>query len=535
MISRYKACSGQDTDLALAIASCAQQVVKKAGDRLRDPDIISNLLSTAYIGSCDPDAATKALWTETFAVALETTGVGSKISALRRSTLPLTRGILELSLSMSWDRRKQAIAIVNDLLASLPWSALDECFAKIIVGLLCNLRATAWQGQELVLECLSNILSKAEKHFQFDNDHKDKAISILLSNQSMFEVNLTDVEEFQSKTSGELQDKLRELLQLDKSDNVLCSSHWSISPTAYIKLFLYEIERTEADYRFCAARALSIFPWDKVNDDPAIFNNLLRKVIDVGKLQHKPRAQSSLSPPLAPVSVPVKSSPAPAKTTMGNAALFGNRYGPSKPPSRPLKRTAPIQLTKPSPPSSSGANVTGERNGETTEVVSPPAVSLSTNTIAGRTSNMDPAFRMFLIDSLSAAWPSSTTLSDPSSMEIVPSLLLWIEDCIQEEVWSVRRSSVALLGNILNKTAMSEQQLHTILSVLYKSFQEPKFVKVKLAVLDALEKSIQGENRVLIQRVGMDELRTIVRQATTDSQPSVLEAAAKLQHSLLNM
>jgi hypothetical protein len=162
------------------------------------------------------------------------------------------------------------------------------------------------------------------------------------------------------------------------------------------------------------------------------------------------------------------------------------------------------------------------------------------NTVAGRDTSMDPAYRMFLIDCISQGW-SAVLASELQSEEVVQSLrslisvlLQWTEDCLSEEVWSVRKSSILLVGNMASRSTLTSEQSASAMSIMRRAFQEPKFVKVKLAVLEALGMVMNGVNRASLKLHHNEDISYIIRQATTDTQPSILEAAAKLQLLLLN-
>lgn len=526
MVQRYKACSSRDSDLALAIAACTQQVIKKAGDRLATSEAIPSLISIAYVGSFDPHQETKSLWIDTFASLLDTTGLGAKVPAISKALSIIARSIVDFLLNLSWERRKQSISIIRDLLISLPDKTLEPFLGSLIAALLSQLKHVPWIGQEQALECIAEIVEKMPNNIQFNLDHP----GYILTLPSVLVVSIDNVQDFLSRGSSDLQAQLESILASDTSSDAFLCQQWTFYPVTFAELLFQEFDRKENDFKFAAARSLSLVPWSKASAGICQpFSGVMEKLIARARLLPRrlsAEIESSQSKVSNLVGIPVSSAPsaAIAKRTLGNSALFGNRYGSAPFPARPLKRPAPT-------PSSIADSL------QAAPTPSADARKLSDRDLAGRPADTDAAVRMYLLEAMTCAWQSYLEAfvdSHEQLMNIVDQLLAWMDECFGEEVWSVRKVSVKLLGAIVTNTVLPDTSLVHVLSLLQKAFQEPKYTKVRLEVLETLRVMIAGVNRVALKANQGENIRSFVRVGATDTQPSILEATSKLQHQLLN-
>eukprot|EP01039_Chlorochromonas_danica_P009844 gene9844-10889_t len=581
LIECYETCSAsfssslQEKDLPRVMAAALQEIIKKAGDRLKDSDLISLLLSTAFVGSEEIEEEVREQWSQTFSAVLETTGVGSKVMAIRRAVVPITRHAALLLLSLSWERRRQATGIVRELLANMAWPLLAPNMGRVLAALWSTMRCNAWQGQEEVLECLSLILAKAgnvtgeecgaSAANQFSYNLDSPPIALLLNSDSLprplrLEISETGDALFQSSS---LQEELRALFQANRDPNFLCTTDWTMNPRAFLLYFAHELSRKEADYRLAAARAMVAVPWTLFRSTiPAACRAIVPILIQLAQLRARPRITQEDSDEMLsssarrPRIVVKEKSAANANRGLATAALFGHRYGSSysakhlhqsQPTSRSLKRAASDQDSA-SEPDSANTTTAGEEAGDV-DISNVPSsnggldnngksvsVEESSASYAGRRGSMDPVYRMHLIDALTGAWVSlEGNMEQEQEKQLMKDLISWAMDSMREEVWSVRRATLHLLGAIGGRTLLPADLIAGLLDCIQLALQEPKFAKVKIAAFNALESCLQGESAKEVLALQGERVRTFARNGVLDSQAQVLEVAARLQQLLLRL
>ena len=115
-------------------------------------------------------------------------------------------------------------------------------------------------------------------------------------------------------------------------------------------------------------------------------------------------------------------------------------------------------------------------------------------------------------------------------------VLDWAESVMGTQVWSIRRTAVQLLGTISSSGYFPEDisSLARLLGVLEAGIQESKYAKVRVEALRSLALILQSSSPL---RTGIDRdealrsrVREIIRTASADSQPTILEAVAKVQN-----
>ena len=194
----------------------------------------------------------------------------------------------------------------------------------------------------------------------------------------------------------------------------------------------------------------------------------------------------------------------------------------------------------------------------------------------------DPAYRMMFVDCLHAGWPqsdsqslstqevapegtgsnptgrtaeseSSNSISNSSSNSSdgnnsntwraelashVPGLLDWALHAVTSDVWSIRKSAIQLMGSIGASSELEFTSIERVLLVLSKGTEEQKYVKIRVEALRSLHRCISGPNgRALSDSTGglTETVRTIIRSASIDKQPTILEAVSKVQDAWLRL
>ena len=163
-----------------------------------------------------------------------------------------------------------------------------------------------------------------------------------------------------------------------------------------------------------------------------------------------------------------------------------------------------------------------------------------------------PVYYLSYLDCLVRAWPKRSSVALPpgqhnhcygdvmgnsSGLERYAGFVLdWAESVMGTQVWSIRRTAVQLLGTISSSGYFPEDisSLARLLGVLEAGIQESKYAKVRVEALRSLALILQSSSPL---RTGIDRdealrsrVREIIRTASADSQPTILEAVAKVQN-----
>lgn len=146
-----------------------------------------------------------------------------------------------------------------------------------------------------------------------------------------------------------------------------------------------------------------------------------------------------------------------------------------------------------------------------------------------------PAYHVFYIDSLLRCWPRDECtfpVLESQLADCAQHILVWAEAAMRTEVWSLRKAAAQLVGAAASSRPLSPAQCASALLVIELAISEQKFVKVRVEALKCLALVLQSVNRAHIN--SSEELKTrvreLIRNASTDSQPTILEAVAKVQN-----
>ncbi|KAJ1432761.1 hypothetical protein B484DRAFT_478556 [Ochromonadaceae sp. CCMP2298] len=151
----------------------------------------------------------------------------------------------------------------------------------------------------------------------------------------------------------------------------------------------------------------------------------------------------------------------------------------------------------------------------------------------------------------SASPPASTSASTGGLSAAAKHLLAWALGVMRSEVWSVRKAAVQLVGALCTASTaaathddeptttlsllLTPAQLEQALGVLGAGMQEQKFTKVRVEALRSLQLLLSGANR---EALDLNEslkqmVRELIRTASADSHPNILEAVVKVQNAWL--
>lgn len=146
-----------------------------------------------------------------------------------------------------------------------------------------------------------------------------------------------------------------------------------------------------------------------------------------------------------------------------------------------------------------------------------------------------PVYHIYYLECLLRGWPrgpSTVPAEEALLSEGLQHVLAWAELCMHTAVWSVRKTAVQLVGVLCSVRTVTAVQCESALLVIELAIAEQKFVKVRVEALKSLASLLQSANRVTID--ASEELkgriRELIRTASTDSQPTILEAVSKVQN-----
>ena len=350
---------------------------------------------------------------------------------------------------------------------------------------------------------------------------------------------------------------------------------------------------TEAEYRQNAARALSLLPWSLLAaslEGTTTFAQLLPLLCrQSGIPPYAPAALLSLEGGLPGNSAEcaVKADSRPNKRLLGNAALFGVRYRQFNDGTAARKVSTASAAAE--TPTDSGEAVESEPEAESNDMVveatesdlplddtmyvddnqsieaTEPLQELTSMVVTstedsegpvsdevavlaeeGSTAAQvyvcyehkhPPVYHIYYLECLLRGWPKDSSVSSNSSVdsllkECLQHILDWAQHCMHNAVWSVRKAAVQLVGAVCSARLVHDTQCETALLIVELALNEQKFIKVRGEALKSLALLLQSANRVTIDNNESlkSRVRDLIRNASTDSQPTILEAVSKVQN-----
>lgn len=539
----------------LALVSCMKQFIKKAGERVNNSSLWTKLLAISFVGTLDSESAVAEEWSDCFASALDVSGTGTKYSAILKSFTYLSVIIPVLMLDPMWEKRKQAVRIVQELVNHGSFPFQQSNLAMVIASMLLQLPGSIWTGQNLILDCLGELLAKVNVDEAFGNTlNHGEVIKISSKTTSgscdvSFTLNLPEItltEEHRYEYIKSLQLQLHSLCLQDlkqELQDVNITQQWTVNLAALVELLIREAQRGNNDYRLSGAHCLSLVPWEFLVRSQS--NNLESTIDTFQRL-----GQLYLTPPKPPVETVLASTTKPSSTLTSfnaNAMMFGSRYGTTSASSsssssnRP-KKVAKVSVTDDSTDAASNQPMQPQVDQDSSPMLAPSSSNVSDSLMSSSASSSAPmsapAYRMYFVICLTKIWAASVD-SLPTMNLLTPRINLFLtaaQGIVEQDVWSMRKVVIQLIATICKVSVLEGEQLSIVLKILEKGLNEPKYTQVKLAALEGIEKSLSGVNAVAIMSdsKNAEKVRSFVRKASTDSQPTVLEAAAKLQNVLLS-
>lgn len=593
LVVTYNSLQHMELEQSTMLANCLYQLVHRGGDKMNDDAVWLQILSCSYIGSFDLDASTKDTWAKTFSEALSMSGMGTKSYAINKAITIVIGTIKTFLVDTSWLRRSQALLVLKDIIQSVRFSDLE--ISEVIPMLLYMIRGSVWSGKSLLLETIVEILLQNKDNFVSNSETKilfisgetkdfvaSQVMDANANNDSTFILTTDDLlvkKEFQnvmvsvadddtetssfaiSKTGSE-QSKDSIISRLTKKP------FWTVNVINLVSVLLRESQKSDKDYRFAAAKALALFPWNYLSSK---FTKLLR--VFISQFRDMAGAYTNLLQNVQPIENAVitesdrkrrsTASSRPA-TKQKTAFYFGNRYANATPPipsttDKNLIAPPLVGLTTDNSNEMVIANVADssivvETSTELEENYQEMVTSVENESKHGnivddsindeavpvtmKTARVeDPAFRLQFINCIARCWPPIDSMDSDSKVpqEDIVDLIDWTFLVMKHEVWSIRKAALELVGTIAKLETLAETTIGIVISVISLAMQESKYTKVKVEGVKALGNLITGPNKSMIKEQFSNRIRLIIREASTDGQPSILEAVAVVQEAWITV
>lgn len=562
------------SDHELSVSNCIQHIIQRAGERIKESYTWMEILTASFIGSFEDDKSAAHSWSETFTSALDSSGVGTRSAAIHKCLPAMAMILPRMLLHPSWDKRKQVARIIQEMMSFLNVHELDETFGLVICSLLLTLPGALWTGQDRMLECLGDILPRlsntrlsnvvADGDIVFEMELDDK--HIVLTSPVMFLLNSSqDMEEIRR-----IQRIIDEYLSNRRREQPLrkiAFPRWTLFSRVLFKVFLRELQRGDSEYKINCANAIAHLPWKSMaTQDNQLLLTILPSVLDVVDLFPNKTINNNLDNTQSAISTPKPVVNQKAKNMA--TFMFGNRYGAlptgmsrQRGGGTDTKSTArnSINTSTVAPSSNSNIHVASDvtssipsnesdetfenKDSKIDQQVAQSASNATPTVAPAETTKISiPAVRMYFLESLTSICNVETPGAYSSSEELInyrhitlPNILTAIDLVFQSEVWSIKRGMLQFVASLTANEGLDTEGIKRIVHIALMASEESKFVKVKVAALETFETLLSSRYRQLTKENFIETIRTVVRTASLDTQPSVLETVSRIQNVLLSL
>lgn len=534
LVDSYDRIDRDDDDLGEVIANCLLQIISRSGDRLYDDVLWINLLSASYVGMFDENASSKAVWEKLWSEVLSNSGVGTKQSAVQKMyTIVLVR-VHKLTSGLSWTRRCQGLSALDDLIKSISGAFLSSEIGPVLRCLLQTIPGRIWKGQNLVLQLLAAIINKCEDNL----DMSTGSNIVFISDTITLDIDSLKTRKSSDYNSDDTAIEIAEFPAQNATDNDVNGStaNWRVSARGIISLLVHECRRGESSYRYAAAKALSSLPWKLISErtidifyeyvdtflglasvdvESTEFDGYVYSISGgkLGKERDSPPMQLDNAQKLGSSVVKVSDANKKTSRTASNA-MFGVRYGGNVEKVQKISHSSHTRMMS--------RSVSVEAATEM-EVVIESTANINVNPAIDK----DPAFRVKILDIIFYSWPRRAN-SNPKLVEYGKQLIIWCCCVMRNEVWSIRRCALEMLG-VVAPTVCDETYISMSLVAIIAGAADSKYSKVRKAALDALLSMMVQENElfVMMKKRFYDEVKSVIISTSKDTQPDVLDASAK--------
>jgi hypothetical protein len=512
-------------------------------------------------GGSDPiTCEVRVQWQQAWAEGLISSTVGTKASALQL-ILPLVVEQLSIMIEdLSWKRRQHGISVVNDLAKSLTPAQLTPNVGTLVYSLFSVINPQIWTGQGEALLAAASLLSRCPGRCTLDGLPKDggnpsvllglcqpvvsselndchnlvwKPVITLSQTDQSFMIGCIDEGEFSPRGCDRTIKQSSDKSGKDDSFQAryIAFSSWAVNPICWASLLVREIGRGDHRYRLAAAKALVQLSWrgtDALNaeQDRLVIVSVVVPLLHLAGItqtclvslldkfeKYTQDAAALVTTQVKLAAAPGVSSVAPAKAAISvkpNAALkvgplkqsfdvFGSRYGGNlvsnkqngvtKPVSRKPVSVGPSNAVTAQNPllDMSIMHDKGDVLGELFEIVC--------SNVAGKA---EPALRMHIIECLCGVWPVFHKDCFLELFQVSHSaLVLWCLASIRKDVWSLKKSALYFLAELLSAQPVlssddifSRQVTILMLETIRECYKESKYVKVRVAALTCAHKML---------------------------------------------
>jgi hypothetical protein len=215
-----------------------------------------------------------------------------------------------------------------------------------------------------------------------------------------------------------------------------------------------------------------------------------------------------------------------SKPLKSASSMFGDRYSKSLP-----KALNTVKTVKSATVRALHSNAAISSNSDPIIVpVTSESANLKNQTI------IDPAHSVKILESLGYVWVNEITLphSDPSLISIRLNVLGWIYANSKNEIWSIKRQALILLGVISIRTRdLSSSDILKFVSHICDSYNgNSMHNQVREASISSLRKFLEqgeGSSIELLKAEHAPAIRLLMTRAQSDSAPGVLDELHRMK------
>ncbi len=538
------------SDHELAISICIQHIIQRAGERITEDQTWTKILTASFVGSFDDDKSAAQSWTLTFSTALDSSGIGTRSAAVRKCLPTLGVVLPRMMLHRSWDKRKQSSRILREIIPLVKNLDIAETFGLLFGALFLSIPGAMWIGQDQVLQSLGEVLPRLTENFvDVENVEANIIFDIKLlidGDTTMLTFPLDAVLLSNPSHDMELirhwQSTFEKYLFTIDYDRIPSSfPQWKLHSFPLFQLLLRELRRGDTDYKVHTANAIARLPWKRMAsiDNELILKTcpLILEVVDVFSEEVVEKDVSTND---------VTSKPQAGKSRIDNqhkndaSFLFGNRYG-TLPATSIVRHVANEKSAVKVVTPITGLNT---RDAVEEKILSSNAASNSAENASSvvqykaheiKKKIAIPAVRMYLLECLSdiVSVESSNETALHGMQYTFDYFISLIERSFRGEVWSIKRAMLQFVVSIASNK-ITEMDVGAIIRIVVQGTEDSKFTKVRVTALESIEILLKGRYATLIRERFIDSIMSVVRSASRDSQPSILETVSRIQNLLFS-
>lgn len=515
LIALYNDLRPENFILPKVIADCMCQIVTKSGELFQqEREIWKELILCSYIGSFEENSDVQSSWSQLFSEVVIQSGYGTRESSLKSVLTRIFQTISSLLAALSWNKRTQGLAALNEIISLFPSGILAPNCASVVLSILKVIPGQMWKGKENALKSFALLLEKCPQCID-DQNHSSDFFSCYPHSDPCQNYTLIRLEDTESRAG--LLEKINERLDtLLRNENLEIpptipgedlklpsNMGWRVSWSSAIRFLLNESSKGDRQYRLLSASSLLLLPWNQMHSSHALETTLpLLEEISI-RAGVSPMVDPLEYPPNGTSNTKMKSPPEQQDLpTKHHIDIFGGRYGQDFQSNKKLKRVKEIVSYEKE--MENLEEMKGE-DSSSTATGTPSSSNMSETSLRDQT---DPAYRLKYLECLAKLWPSQQLdCLDASRLHthgipkwssfspFIPYFITWAYRIYKIEVWSIRKGILNVLTSFASYTFLVEEDIATLemmLEILSDTSSDPKYSQIRLASSQVMEQLLSS-------------------------------------------